>query len=421
MRRALPIFAVIAFLLSGATPLARAQQGDMAYFESFDGLQRIIARNWMAPLTMIETSETHMLNEEGTPIAGWREEPVSTPEPVTDATVGHFTAFVFLFDSDEHAATGFERIDDEMQETARRDLRAPMQDELVLDGIGDQAAGYMGDHAQDDITVTYAFATVQDGPFVYQLFAMTANVDPADVMRDAAETLIRQPMNRMAERFDPDGGSRGGLWSKLDSLHPDVPTGSDVIDLIIYPMPEATPGASPFPEAPRLDLDDPGSIAGLRSIDQARYVEAHGATPTPDVPGVFRIDAWVLTFDSTADAQAAAIPLGNALIAPFIIVTGGASSTSDDTSSAWYEGYIDDRSLPPGNGIVSILHFGESLYAVVVYAIDDDPHPVADAIMRGMTADSAIPPQDRLPATGDPVLKGLVPTAMPGPEATPDD
>ncbi|HWV23285.1 MAG TPA: hypothetical protein VNZ58_03770 [Thermomicrobiales bacterium] len=413
MRRALPTIALIALLLTSATPFASAQEGDMAYFDGFDGLQRIIGRTWMAPMTTILTSEVQMLNEQGTPMAGWRTEPLATPEPVTDATLGQLTVFIYLFDNDDHASAGLDRIDDETQETIRRDPRAPMTADLPLDGIGDRQIGYTGELEQENVTITYSFATVQDGPFVYQLFTMSANVDPVEVMRNTAETLVRQPMNRMAEQFDPNGGSRGGLWSKFDSLDPDVPADSTVSDLIVYPMPE--PEASPMPHGPRLDLADPDSIAGLVNLDQMRYTGEDNATPTADRPGVFRIDTWLLTFESEEAARDAAIALDNTLIEPFGIFRGrgGAMGFGDDLPpySSVYEGYIQDRSLPPGNGVVVVRQDGSTLAGVAVYAIDVDPLPAAEDVADALLASG-------FPQEGDPILQDLVPITGPG--ATPE-
>ena len=395
-----------------ATPVAHAQEGDMEYFDAFDGLQRIIARNWMAPLTVIESEEIQMLNEDGTPIASWRTDPIATPEP--QSGIGQFTVFVYFFDSDEHASLGFERIDAETQETMRRDPRAPMTDDLPLGDIGDRAVGYMGNLTEDDVDVTYAFATVQDGPFVYQLFSISAGIDADSVMQDTAETLVRQPMNRMAEHYDPEGGSQGGLWSKFDSVDPDMPDGSTINDLIIYPLPEATPGASPVPESPRLDLDDPDSIAGLNTIDHLTYTADGDSTPSPGQTGVFRIDTWLLTFDSEVEVRDAAVALDNTLIEPFGIFRGrgGAVGFGEDLPpySSLYEGYIEDRALPAGLGAVAVRQQGPTLAGVAIYAIEDESGPIAEALADTLLASG-------FPESGDSVLHDLVPSAEP--DATP--
>src|SRR5699024_3824664 len=175
------------------------------------------------------------------------------------------------------------------------------------------------------------------------------------------------------------------------------------------------------PQAPKLDLDDPGSITGLATIGHANYTQPGGATPAPDQPGVFRIDAWILIFDSEDEARTGETALENTLIEPFGIIGGGTSQTgnAEATIAHWDEGYIDHRSLPPGNGIVYMLREQDTVYAAVVYAIDDDPRPVAEDIIHAMTADSTVPPDDRLPQSGVPALHGLVLSATPAPPATP--
>ncbi len=422
MRRLLPM--LLALLVAAPLALAHAQEGDMTYFEEFDGLERIIARSWMAPVTALASTkaETVEINEQGTPVVVTSTEstPAATPEP--PAAIATLSIFVHLFDSDEHAATGFERIDAELQERREHDSSAPMQEDLPLDGIGDQARGYTGDIPHGDGAITYTFATVQDGPFVYSLTGMFNGGDGSALTAGYAESLIAAPMDRMAEQYDPEGGSRGGLWSKLNAVEPEMPEGSTVTDLIIFPMDMATPQPSLF-DPPALDLDDPGSIDGLATIDHASFVQPDGATPVAGEGGVFRIDAWVLTFDTTDAAVDAVSPLATALGEPFAISSGrGSVQGHGDTTATTdiREGRISDRSLPAGNGIVSVLQNGEVVYAVVVYATDGNPDPVADRVMRGMTGASTVPPQERLPSTGDDALERLVPVETATPVATPE-
>lgn len=234
---------LLAILLCSSLPAAHAQQGDMDYFASFDGLERVIARAWAAPMTLTITEVT----ADGTPVSTSQQEatPGATPLPQAPTGIGALSIFVYLFDSDEHAATGFDRIDADLQKTVLRDPRAPMTEDLPLDGVGDKARGYMGELTTDNITVTYTFATVQDGPFVYSLSGMFSGVDSAGLTRDFARQIVNTEMDRMTEQFDERGRSRGGLWSKLDGVHPDMPEGSSVIDFMIYPMPDATPGNGP--------------------------------------------------------------------------------------------------------------------------------------------------------------------------------
>jgi hypothetical protein len=231
---------LLPILLCASLPTAHAQQGDMEYFASFDGLERVIAKAWAAPITDTEP------DSRTTPVVAGRAEatPVATPVPHASAGIEALSIFVYLFDSDVHAAAGFDRIDADLRKTVLGDPRAPMNEDLPLDGLGDQARAYMGELSMGDVTVEFTFATVQDGPFVYSLSGMFSGPNSAEVTRDFAQQLIDAKMDRMTEQYDQAGGSRGGLWSKLHGVQPDMPAGSTVIDFIIYPMPEATPAAA---------------------------------------------------------------------------------------------------------------------------------------------------------------------------------
>lgn len=406
MRRLLTVLLLTALVT--AAPMAHAQDVTVTGFDPPEGLERAVARWWMAPMTIVESTGGGIINNQGTPIAEWRERPVATPEP--QSGIGQFIVSVFLFDSDEKAAAAFEVFEAESEESLRRDPRSPEMDELPLDDIGDKATGSVGEITEGEIPVTYSLALVHDGPFVYQIFGMTGGIDAVALVQESAEALVSAPMNRMAEQYDPDGGSRGGLWSKLDGVQPDMPEGSTINDVVIYPVSFATPDAS-MREAPRLDLDDPDSIAGLESLDRVTYTDGTGATT--EASGVFRIDAMILTFDSAETAHAEATALGNTLIEPFSITRGGGGvegSGENFNRTAFYEGFIRDRSLPAGNVAILIQQEGPVVVAVVVYAVDEDPRSLADAILLILL-------ERGFPDEGDPVLQGLTPQE--GPVATP--
>src|SRR5699024_4219359 len=88
-------------------------------------------------------------------------------------------------------------------------------------------------------------------------------------------------------------------------------------------------------------------------------------------------------------------------------------------------GYLGDPSLPPGNGVAQVTREGATIYAAVVYAVDTEPAPVAEAVITQMietpaSATPEVPGQDgtstggvwdRFPVAGDPVLRGLVPVS----------
>ena len=236
MRRLLtPLF--LALILASAIPTAHAQQGDMAYFASFEGLNRVVARAWAAQMSIPSSGAT------ASPVASPAATPMATPE--TPGGVEALSIFVYLFDSDKHAAAGFERIDADLQKTVLHDPRAPLTSDLPLDQVGDQAVGYMGDMAQDGTTVSFTFATIQDGPFVYSISGMFTGVDSASLTHEYASALVAQPIDRMTEQFDQNGGSRGGIWSKFNGINPNLAPGGSIVDFMVYPMPEESTSATP--------------------------------------------------------------------------------------------------------------------------------------------------------------------------------
>jgi hypothetical protein len=232
MPRALRALLITTLLLSASLD-ASAQQGDMEYFASLDGLQRVIARSWSAPFPGMESADA---TPAATPAASPAASPVASPE--ADAGIMNISIFVYLFDSDEAAAAGYERIDADLAKTREVDRNAPMEDSLPLDGIGDQANGFMGQFPQGDATYTFTFGTVLDGPFVYSISGMFTGDNGPDLTRDYLDAMVGAPMDRMAEQFDRHGGSRGGLWSKLSGVQPPMPEGSGVADFLVYQMPE---------------------------------------------------------------------------------------------------------------------------------------------------------------------------------------
>jgi hypothetical protein len=214
-----------------------AQEADWAYFDSFEGLQRVIARSWNAPVPeIVPPGATPVATPGATPVASPGATPMAAIQPIT------VSIFVFLFETDTTATMGWGRLDNDLQDLARSDPNAPMDEALPLDGIGDRAKGYSGTLEIPGQAMTFTFATIQDGPFVYSISAMFAAGDAAGATRAIAADLAGARMDRMAERFDPAGGSTGGLWRKLNAVEPGMPEGAAVTDFVIYP-PEATPVA----------------------------------------------------------------------------------------------------------------------------------------------------------------------------------
>lgn len=229
-RRTFLTFILSATLGAAASP-ARAQRGDMIHFAEFDGLERVIARSWLAPMALpADAASPVAASQDATPLA--------TPE--TGPAIRSLSVFIYFFRTDENAADGYKRIDDDLTDTRENDANAPMEDELAIDGVGDLANGYSGVMMQGDATLTFTFATVQAGPFVYSLSGIFEGQGDNGLTRQFAEALVSSRMDRMAEQYDPDGGSRGGIWSMLNAVQPGMPEGSIVTDFEIYPMPEST-------------------------------------------------------------------------------------------------------------------------------------------------------------------------------------
>jgi hypothetical protein len=231
MKRRTFLTVVLSATLGAAASPARAQRGDMIHFAEFAGLERVIARSWLAPMALpADDASPVPASPEATPLAT----PESGPE------IRSLSVFVYFFTTNENAIDGYLRIDADLAKTREGDPNAPMDDELPLDGVGERSIGYTGEMTQGDATLTFTFATVQAGPFVYSLSGIFEGQGDKGLTRQFAESVVASRMDRMAEQYDPQGGSRGGLWSKLNGVQPDMPTGSTVTDFEIYPMPEST-------------------------------------------------------------------------------------------------------------------------------------------------------------------------------------
>ena len=414
MPRVFRALLMLMLLLPSSTHVA-AQQGDIAYFESFDGLQRVVARSWMAPVTFLESTSTQDLDERGTPIAGTLDESTPSATPASPSGVGMLSIFVYLFDSDEHAAAAWDRLDADLQKTVERDPRAPMMEDLALDGVGDKARGYMGDLTSGGVTVRHTFATVQDGTFVYSVSGMFSGEEGAGLTREYAEALVAARMDRMAEQFHPDGTSQGGIWSKLGGVQPGMPAGSTVVDLEIWPVPEGV--AEPVP-APTME-----EIASMEAVDAIAGITYLPAETTST--GLSRIDAWIIETTSVDDGTFVAFLVADALVAPIAVTASenGFEGSGDETEMlVAMEGFVANNALPEGNAAVVVRQVGTTIYAAMAYAPDDTTRRVADNVVEAMieapeTGDLA----EHLPQEGNGVLRGLAPTVAPlaTPAATP--
>lgn len=422
MPRLLRILLIATLFLTPAAGGA-AQGGDAAYFESLDGLQRVVARSWMAPVTVIVLEERIQdLDEQGTPIPGTLV--ISTPaaSPAPSSGVAMLSIFVFLFDSDANAMAGWKRLDSDLQEMVRRDPRAPMMEDLPLGSIGDQARGYMGNLETDAVTTYHTFATVQSGPFVFSIAGTFAGTDGADLTRQYAGSLASAPMDRMAEQYSPDGTSRGGIWSTLNAVQPALPEGSSVTDLEIWPLPE---GAAREPAA--VTMDEIGTLPGVEDIAGTTYLPDQGVAGV----GPSRIDAWIIETSSVEDGSLLIYAVADALGEPIAVIgsENGFEGSGEETEvRVALEGFVTDDAMPEGNASVVVRQVGTTIYVAVVYAPNDMTRKVADNVVQAMIdAPDSGPLEGRFPEAGDGVLRGLVPAgplpatpvATPGAHAAP--
>src|SRR5699024_8185308 len=125
-----------------ASPAAHAQRGDLIHFAEFEGLDRVIARSWLAPMEFPV--------DDASPVPAT---PVATPD--TAPALRSLSVFIYVFRTDENAVAGYLRIDEDLASTREGDPNAPMDDELPLDGVGERSIGYTGEMSQGNDTLTF--------------------------------------------------------------------------------------------------------------------------------------------------------------------------------------------------------------------------------------------------------------------------
>lgn len=429
--------AAIVLLLAIPASVA-AQTGDASWLENQPGLQTAIGRTWMAPIVTIEENTLTEFNEEGTPVSetSWREEPSSTPEVTEDAKFQTMSTLVFEFDSDENAADALEAFNEDQLAQLRRDPRAPATETFDLD-LGDKSYGHEGtyealrmDGETDELVVVYAL--VQDANFVYQIFGIFLPGDHVEITTGIMEDLIAADTGDDDAVFNPNGGSIGGLWEKLNAIEISGTEGYEVYDLEIYPLSdEAVRGDSVV--VPAIDIDHLERVPGITGSWHKQYGSLDTGTPqaTPageSAPeGVFNIELWVMEFEDPTSATAAAFSFNNELIEPLGVVNGGGGSFGEEGSPAITmenTGFTQDRSLPEGDAAVVLWVDGTTLYAARVYSNGEAPTPIARNLVEQMATaeiDRNVPADDAagtgglwqlFPQDGDELLHGLTPVTI---------
>ncbi len=410
MRPSLTVL-LLAVLLGSPLHVVHAQEADAAYFESIEGLERIVLRSWMAP--MLGVPSTH---KDGTPIP---EEDLGSPSGTALLSI-----FVYQFDSPENAAEGWQMLDADLQKIMRQDPNAPMTDDIPLDDMGDQAKGYLGEIAIGDTPLITTFATVQEGEYVYSLMGQFIDLNGAEETREIVQALIDAPAGVAEETYNMGGTSTGGLWDKLSGIGPALLENSVVTDLIIFPTTKSAPATSEFEETLAEPVTD---VATVGELDNIR--DAHGVTyqrEDTSGEGVFLIDSWILSFDTPQEASDAVRPLADILSESInVMATSNSRSSVNNTvvTSSVQAGSIEDDSLPAGNATINIQQIGSTIYGVAAYAIDQDPGPTAEDIVQQMidapaSSDEEIIHPDgtaqggiwaHFPSAGDPLLGETVP------------
>lgn len=427
MRRWLTSLLLPLFILSGA-PVAHAQEAEAEYFASIDGLERVVARSFMAPMTDDAVSTGSTTGEAGTPAATAQSD--SHPSGTVLLSI-----FVYEFDSPDNAAMSFEAFDADLQGISERDLRAPMTADLPLEDIGDQAKGYIGEFNIEGTTLITTFATVQDGNYVYSLMGQFVNMDGQEQTQVVVQALTDAEAGSGDGTYREDGTSTGGLWDTFMLLDPDLAEGSTTTDLQIYPLYPQPEGTSPAGTASAIEVET-SDVHNLSELDGIR--DAYGMTwlspdSASDQSGVFRIESWILPFDAEEDASQAVNPLSATLTQPIDVNARSNQNVNVNgmiLTTSVSAGPIRDESLPAGNAVVNIQQRESTVYAVIVYAIDEDPAPVAEAIIEQIIATPASEePADlqagngptggvwaRFPEAGDPVVDALIPAEYMQPE-----
>lgn len=398
MPRALSSF--LALLLLLVTP-ATGSAG-MGPLYTFNGLQRIVAREWIAPFASTDGS---------------------SPEPVTEAAL-LLSVVVYEFDAFDKAAQGWRQVHDGLPRTGG--------ESIPLESMGDQVQGFMGTVQLPGQTLTFAYATVQDGPFVYSITGELVGLDATQETRDIVEMLLATEPGAGEERYDPRGASSGGLWDILGAVSPTVAPATTVADLILFPLPATSdPDVSSTGEegdsVSTSDVYGFGMIEGIRSIHGITFLP-EDATVQP-ASGTFRIETWILPFVNAEQASDAVDPVGEALAGSIGVQARArqqASTNGVTTTNLSLAGSIQDAALPDGMRGASIQQAGDTIYAVLVYSSDGNPADVASRIAEQManTPAGASPATvlpdgsvtggvwDRFPRAGDPLLDGLQPAEM---------
>lgn len=386
----------ILLLVGLTTPsFVSAQSGDASWLESLDGLESGVGRSWMGEIVITEELTETEFNEQGTPVheISMITEPLSTPEITDEHQTMMLSVFVFQFDSEANAAAGLEKLNAEQMDQHSRDPRSPAVEEFDVE-VGDAGYGWKGEIEIPTIDNTgnmkmgVVYLMVQDGDLVYQLFGQFVPGYGEEVSRQVVTDMVAAEVGSGEPVFEPNGGSTGGLWEKLNAVDVAFPEGVMTFDLQIWPMdPNAVQGQSVT--VPMVDLDALGEIPGLTQGWHASYGESD-LDPKSTPEGVYSIELWVLEFDSVDNAMATAFSVQEPLLAPLGIISGdsfGEQQTREAfTLNISGSGFVRDRSLPEGDAAFSIILKDNTLVFARVYSNGPAPSAVVEELTQQVFA-----------------------------------
>jgi hypothetical protein len=180
------------------------EPGDSAFdFAAFDGIQRVVARGYSGDIDALATPET------------------------APADTYFLQALVAEFDTADHATASFDTLLESSADDLTGELTGDLElttEDVELGDLGDRARAIFGTGEEEGVTVEVSVLVVQDGAFMYVVFAAGVGEDAGSM--DTAKAIIGAMMDASAGEgdgeFDDTGSSIGGLWDKLPAAGDEV-------------------------------------------------------------------------------------------------------------------------------------------------------------------------------------------------------
>jgi hypothetical protein len=128
---------------------------------------------------------------------------------------------ILEFEEDGQAKDAFNQLKDDQELTGDEVLEGA---EEVETDLGDEAVMFSGTEDIEGMAMDSTFALVQDGNYVYFVFATGSEVDVEGTVTEFTNTLIDNDGSGEGE-FNEDGTSTGGLWDKFPAADDDLVAG----------------------------------------------------------------------------------------------------------------------------------------------------------------------------------------------------